>query len=189
MSLSKKVMRGEIYYIRQFPTTGSEQRSGRPAIIVSSNENNEHSSVYEVCYLTLQDKPNLPTHVYVDRGPCVRSTILCEQICSVSEEKLGDYLCRIPESLEDELNNALRVSLGLSFESASSSSDSIADEIVALKHHLDVTKQELDIAKNANEAIKNTAISTKKELESALARAEMFENMYNTLLDKLISRG
>lgn len=189
MSMSRKVMRGEIYYVHYYPTAGHEQRGGRPAIIVSNNENNEHSSVYEVCYLTLQDKPNLPTHVYVDRGPCVRSTILCEQICSVSEDKLGDFLCRIPESLEGELNNALRVSLGLNSESTSSSSDSQGTEIVALKHHLDVVKQELDVAKNANEAIKNTAISTKKELESALARAEMFENMYNTLLEKLISRG
>lgn len=45
--------RGEIYYVEPFyPTTGSEQRPGRPAIIVSNNLNNEHSNVVGVVYMT-----------------------------------------------------------------------------------------------------------------------------------------
>ena len=35
---------------------GSEQRADRPAIIISNDRNNNHSSVYEVVYMTTQPK-------------------------------------------------------------------------------------------------------------------------------------
>ena len=52
---SMSFKRGEIYYIESsFATTGSEQRPGRPAVIVSNDKNNEHSTTAEVVYLTTQ---------------------------------------------------------------------------------------------------------------------------------------
>lgn len=40
--------RGEIYYIEStYRETGSEQRGGRPAVIVSNDKNNENSEVVE----------------------------------------------------------------------------------------------------------------------------------------------
>lgn len=45
--------RGEIYYIEStYRETGSEQRGGRPAVIVSNDKNNENSEVVEVVYMT-----------------------------------------------------------------------------------------------------------------------------------------
>ena len=39
------IKRGDIYYIESgYATVGSEQRPGRPAIVVSNDRNNEHSS-------------------------------------------------------------------------------------------------------------------------------------------------
>ena len=47
--------RGEIYYIEStYRETGSEQRGGRPAVIVSNDKNNENSEVVEVVYMTSQ---------------------------------------------------------------------------------------------------------------------------------------
>lgn len=49
------IKRGEIYYIepsKTLQTTGSEQRPNRPGVVVSNNENNEHSSIVEIVYLT-----------------------------------------------------------------------------------------------------------------------------------------
>ena len=38
------INRGEVFYITsKYDTVGSEQRSGRPAVVVSNNLNNEHS--------------------------------------------------------------------------------------------------------------------------------------------------
>lgn len=49
--------RGEIYYIEStYRETGSEQRGGRPAVIVSNDKNNENSEVVEVVYMTTKPK-------------------------------------------------------------------------------------------------------------------------------------
>ena len=174
MSTSRKVTRGEIYYIKSFPTTGSEQRSGRPAVIVSNNENNTFSLTYEVCYLTLKDKPNLPTHVHVDRGPCRGSTILCEQISTISADKLGDYMCRIPDEIEVDLDRAIAVSLGLSSSKPCTdkpSKDHRDDEIIQLKCELQVAYERL------------------QAFDSVRFKADMYEKMYNDLLERLVKKG
>ena len=45
--------RGDICYVTpSYAEVGHEMWSGRPAVIVSCNQNNRHSSTVEVCYLT-----------------------------------------------------------------------------------------------------------------------------------------
>lgn len=188
MNDSRKFTRGEIYYIHSFPTVGHEQRSGRPAVIVSNNEINATSGVVEVCYLTLKEKPNLPTHVFIDRGPCINSTILCEQITTVSIDKVGDYMCRIPDYLEVSLDLALKSSLGLNPSKELPLNPSL-DEIKALKYHITKLEEELAITKEANVAIKEKSATLYKECTSANAKANMYERMYNDLIDRLVSRG
>lgn len=56
--------RGEIYYIEStYRETGSEQRGGRPAVIVSNDKNNENSEVVEVVYMTTKPKNDLPMRI------------------------------------------------------------------------------------------------------------------------------
>lgn len=60
--------RGDIFYIANSGhVVGSEQRSGRPGIIVSNDLANKHSPNVSVVYLTSQEKKPLPTHVDVIR--------------------------------------------------------------------------------------------------------------------------
>lgn len=193
-TLPRKLMRGEIYYIKAFPTCGSEQRSGRPAVIVSNNENNAHSGVVEICYLTLKDKNPLPTHVFIDCGPCINSTVLCEQVTSVALDKIGDFMCRIPEHLESELDKALAVSLALTTERAKiaistsevnayqATPQSVMDELTALKHNAKIMSEELFVAKDANATLK-------KNLVEAESKAKMYERMYDDLLDRLVKKA
>lgn len=108
-----KIRRGEIYYIESgFQTTGSEQRPGRPAIIVSNDMNNEFSSTVEVVYLTTQPKHDLPTHVSI-RSLKRDSTALCEQITSVAVERIGDFCGEVCESEMRAIEAAMLNSLGL----------------------------------------------------------------------------
>lgn len=84
--------RGEIYYIEStYRETGSEQRGGRPAVIVSNDKNNENSEVVEVVYMTTKPKNDLPTHVFI-RSALSPSTVLCEQVNSVSVKRIGTLL-------------------------------------------------------------------------------------------------
>ena len=107
------IRRGEIYYIESgFQTTGSEQRPGRPAIIVSNDMNNEFSSTVEVVYLTTQPKHDLPTHVSI-RSLKRDSIALCEQITSVAVERIGDFCGEVYESEMQAIEAAMLNSLGL----------------------------------------------------------------------------
>ena len=192
-TLTRKLMRGEIYYIHSFPTCGHEQRSGRPAVIVSNNENNAHSEVVEICYLTLKEKNPLPTHIIIDRGPCMNSTVLCEQITSVAIDRIGDYMCKLPEELEEALDQALRVSIGLTNKELPSMPESLSSsyesEIRTLRTENAKLLKEFSLVKDANESIKAKSADFIKALDSAKSRADMYERMYNDILDRLVNRG
>lgn len=113
MSKTWEIKRGDVFYIYKFgSTTGSEQESGRPAVIVSNDENNKHSATVEVVYLTTKPKTVLPTHVKV-KATAVESTVLCEQITSVAIERLGDFIGCCNEAEMEQIDKALAVSIGL----------------------------------------------------------------------------
>ena len=107
--------RGEIYYIAMTnQVEGSEQRAGRPGVIVSNDKNNENSGTVEVVYMTTQPKKDLPTHV-VTRSTRTTSTILCEQITTVAASRVGERLGELTESELKEVDRALAISLGIDF--------------------------------------------------------------------------
>lgn len=106
------IKRGDIYYIGKYPTIGSEQQAGRPAIIVSSEKNNQHSSTVEVVYLTTQPKADLPTHVTISSAPR-ESIALCEQVTSVSVDRIGEKMGRLSDREMTQVDIALLVSLDL----------------------------------------------------------------------------
>ncbi len=107
--------RGEIYYIEStYRETGSEQRGGRPAVIVSNDKNNENSEVVEVVYMTTKPKNDLPTHVFI-RSALSPSTVLCEQVNSVSVKRIGTLIGKLTKSELTAVGSALAISLGIDF--------------------------------------------------------------------------
>lgn len=109
-----EIRRGEIFYIaRGGATNGSEQFADRPAVVVSNDENNKHSGVIEVVYMTTQPKTDLPTHVTV-RSTGRLSTVLCEQVSSVSTDRVNNYIGQVSEQEMKNIDIALMISLQLS---------------------------------------------------------------------------
>lgn len=107
------IKRGDIYYIRDTrQTVGSEQRADRPAVIVSNNRNNANSTVYEVVYMTTQPKTDLPTH-FIIHSSLKPSTVLCEQISSAYEERIGEWIGSLTPDEMKELDRCLAISLGI----------------------------------------------------------------------------
>lgn len=88
------IRRGDVFYVTSILATGSEQSGTRPGIIVSNDIGNEHASIVEVVYTTTQRKRLLPTHVPLKSlpRPCIA---LCEQITTVSKERLENYIGRL----------------------------------------------------------------------------------------------
>ena len=106
------INRGDIFYVQPAYATGSEQASGRPAIVVSNDKCNQNSSVIEIVYLTTKPKADLPTHVTI-RSANRESTALCEQITSVSVDRLGDYIGHITKEEASNLEIAMLISLDM----------------------------------------------------------------------------
>lgn len=94
-------------------TNGSEQFADRPAVVVSNDENNKHSGVIEVVYMTTQPKTDLPTHVTVHSTGRL-STVLCEQVSSVSTDRVNNYIGQVSEQEMKNIDIALMISLQLS---------------------------------------------------------------------------
>lgn len=195
-----KISRGEVFYITsKFDTVGSEQKSGRPAVVVSNNMCNDTSPVIEVCYMTLQVKKPMPTHVFVDRGQCINSTILCEQITSVSLERIGEYMCTLPDDIMDAVDKALIVSLGLDYIIEQETNKPVSVTPTPAKAEIPkTTLEELDKlrAKVSDlEAFNKELITARdhfrKQAEEAQASssvAETYKTLYNELLDKVLRR-
>ena len=106
------IKRGDIYYIENFPTVGSEQQPGRPAVVVSNDTCNKTSTVVEIVYLTMTPKTDMPTHTTI-RSTGRTSTALCEQITSVSVSRLGDYIGAVTKDELLRIDTAMMISLGI----------------------------------------------------------------------------
>ena len=107
------IKRGDIYFIRDTrQSIGSEQKADRPAVIVSNDANNKHSGVYEVVYMTTQPKTDLPTH-FITSSALRTSTVLCEQINSVYEERIGEWIGTLTPEEMKQLDECLAVSVGI----------------------------------------------------------------------------
>ncbi len=121
--------RGDIYYV--FPgdhlECGSEQRSGRPALVVSNDNCNSSSNSITVAYITGQEKTPMSTHVDIPAGLPVYGTILCEQLSTVDVHRFGNFICRFNGMAN--VDRALKVQLGLTDKSATVASTASPDEI------------------------------------------------------------
>lgn len=160
--------RGEIYYItRGYDEEGSEQRAGRPAVIVSNDKCNENSTVLEVVYLTTQAKTDLPTHVDIRSTP--RSSIaLCEQINSIYKDKFGDYIGTCTDYEMMMIDAALAISLNLTFESP---------------------KKEKTDGKPTNAGSTDSVLKTElKEREMDIIRLTAERDAYKAMYDGIIER-
>lgn len=142
------IKRGEMFYISRGGASynGSEQHSDRPAVVVSNNKNNENSNVIEIVYMTTQPKTDLPTHVTV-RSTGRISTVLCEQVYSVSTERVGTYIGECTDKEMENIDIALMISLQLdgNMKTSKKYNETIKEqqeEIDSLKKEIEMLQQE-----------------------------------------------
>ena len=130
--------RGEIYYIensKTYTNTGSEQKAERPGIIISNDINNANSTVLQVIFLTTQPKANLPTHVKINSSAKM-STALCEQIFTISVDRITNYMGECTPAEMAEIEKAIKISLGLN-DSSSKIEESLKEENETFKSSID----------------------------------------------------
>lgn len=107
--------RGEIYWIEPSvyrPVVGSVQKQRRPAVIVSNDLNNKYAKTLEVVFLSTAPKKDIPTHVIIRSTPRI-STALCEQIQTVSDEQIGEYMGTCSAAEMAAIDACMLISLGI----------------------------------------------------------------------------
>ena len=180
---SKEIHRGDVFYVSPLNPVGSEYKKSRPAVVVSNDRNNLNSPVVEICYFTLRNKSESPTHVYIKEGACYNSTVICEQITTISIERMGDFMCHLSDSDMERIDSALLSSLGISPSSndicmapsphssfSSSETMRYEEEIKNLKCEVSHLTEELQTAK----------VYTSK-LHASLEKAKSFLSSISTL--------
>lgn len=107
------IKRGQIYFIKSNrKEQGSEMWGDRPAVIVSCNELAETSPTVQLCYMTTKPKKDLPTH-FITEGGLKPSTVICEQVTTVSADRVGELIGECSPEEMRLLDRCLHKSLGL----------------------------------------------------------------------------
>jgi mRNA interferase MazF len=117
----RRVCRGEIYYVVPEGESASDSSTfvgGRPAVIISNDMNNEMQGLVEVAYLTTHPRNNLPTNVII-MATGIKSTVICDQIYTVSKKRIGKYVNQCTMSEMKKINDALALGLALNFNEKS----------------------------------------------------------------------
>ncbi len=111
------IRRGDIYYADLSPVIGSEQGGVRPVLIVQNNVGNRFSpTVIAAAITSQQSKANLPTHIPLNAdtsGLAKNSVVLLEQVRTIDKKRLKEKMGSIDESVMNDINNAISISLGL----------------------------------------------------------------------------
>jgi len=113
--------RGEVRLADLDPTRGQEADKRRPAIIVSNDRANATAArlgrgVVTVVPITSNTRRVYPFHVFLDAeatGLRVDSKAQAEQVRSIGVERLGPVMGRLTTPLMNDVDEALRLHLGL----------------------------------------------------------------------------
>lgn len=99
------------------PVRGSEQGKTRPCVVIQNDVGNEHSPVTIIACMTSNvGRKEYPTNVYtsaLETGLNCDSVVLLNQIRTVDKTRLRRKIGEIPESKMLEIDEALKISLGL----------------------------------------------------------------------------
>lgn len=109
--------RGEIYLVELPRGREGEQHGLRPAVIIQNDTGNEFSPTTIVAAMTTR-LTDYDFHVRVrsgESGMTVDSTVMLEQIRTLSQRRLGRRIGRLPPHLMEEVDRALHRSLGIIF--------------------------------------------------------------------------
>ena len=115
--MADKVVRGQIV-MADLPCTGTSIQTGlRPCVVISNNKANTFSPNIIVVPLTSKNKKPLPTHYTMlpskNNGLKVKSTVLAEQILTLSKTMVKRVIGKVEEEHIDNINHIIKESISL----------------------------------------------------------------------------
>jgi len=110
-----KIRRGEIYSARLFESTGAAQECRRPVLIIQNNVGNEFgSTIIAACITSSVSTRSYPVNVSVpDKLLSKEAVVRLNQILTLDKKQLGEKIANMPPEAMKQVDEALRVSIGL----------------------------------------------------------------------------
>jgi mRNA interferase MazF len=115
-----RVSRGTIVNVNLDPSVGREMMKTRPCVVIQNDIGNQNSQITIVAALTgaenILQKKIPPIWVFVamgDGGIEKDSYILCNQIRTVDEMRLGKIYGTLSKGVMEKVDKAVRISLSL----------------------------------------------------------------------------
>lgn len=107
---------GEVWLVDLAPTRGHEQSGKRPCLIVSVNPfNHGPADLVIILPITFKER-GIPFHIQIqppEAGLTKRSFVKCEDIRSISKERLSHCLGSVSAKTIAAINDRLRILLDL----------------------------------------------------------------------------
>ena len=191
------IYRGDVFFVENYgKRIGSEQAEGRPAVIVSNDKNNENIPCVEIVYLTTQPKTSLPTHCKVKA--LVQSTALCEQITTVSKERLGAFIRQCTDEEMAEIDKAIAVSVGISHANDSTTVDleEVVKALMSENYELQDRVKDLEETNEKQKTyiadmVQNAGSQDQNDITDLIrikAERDIYADMYYKILDRVTVR-
>ena len=163
------------------------QDTGRPAVIVSNNDINESQNMVEVVYLVEKPNESLPTHAKVKCH--LPSTALCEQVVSVSKDRIDRFIRTCTDEEIEKINKGLSISLGIT-----ESDDTMAEKLKELTDSLSEAQRINDGLRNRikeeidkqQELKQLSQPENTDEIIKVAAERDVYKDLYMKLTEKLI---
>lgn len=109
--------RGDIYLVDLGTNTGSEQGGCRPVLLLQNDVGNHYAPTLIVAPISSRywKKSKQPTHSLIDgiANLSSPSVVLAEQLITIDKVRVKKYLGKVPEEQMQDINKAVRISLGL----------------------------------------------------------------------------
>ena len=154
------IKRGQIYYVVKEPVVGDEMEAGRPAVVVSNNQQNACSGFITVVFLTTKPKKDMPTHTTIYSSG-VKSTALCEHISDVSISRLTRY-CGVCSNEEMKRIN------------------------IAMAYALDLDTKDTSVSTNANSNASDLGAEPSVNYQQIVFERDTYKKLYEGLIEKIL---
>ncbi len=108
--------RGEVWMVNLDPVLGHEQSGTRPALVVSVDEFNQGPADLVVVLPVTSRKKGIPFHVEIappEGGLSLRSFVKCEDVRSISKDRLMRRCGAVSEETLRRIEDRLRILLSL----------------------------------------------------------------------------
>ena len=180
--VQKEIHRGDIYFYLKPDAVGDEiqTKKGRPCLIISNDSQN--ASLYDlVTVLPITSKIKDCPNSVMYRGKLINGLILTQQITTISKDRLTDFAEEVDDVTMRKVHEALRAQLQLPV---------FATNKQLAKAEREAAKQEEEVKQLAPEPEKQSepVDELKKEIVSLQTERDLYKTMYDTLLDRIMTR-